>query len=97
VAAAALILAEKEAASPYEREHVCPYLYGRGEIFRLHRPLAPLPWQGPDMRLTVDTWEDYEKAQTLYRSLSDLPLQERGKGEAIISTYKKLFLQGKNP
>jgi spore coat polysaccharide biosynthesis protein SpsF len=88
--AGALLRAEKEAASPPEREHVCPYLYGRPDLFRLHRPLAPLRWQGPDIRLTVDTREDYERAQILYRALSNLPPEERNKGEAIISMYRKI-------
>jgi spore coat polysaccharide biosynthesis protein SpsF len=89
VAAAALLRAEREAAALPEREHVCPYLYGRPELFRLHRPLAPLPWQGPDMRLTVDTPEDYEKAQILYRALRELSPEERNRGEVIINFYRK--------
>jgi spore coat polysaccharide biosynthesis protein SpsF len=48
VNAAALLRAEAEAAAPHEREHVCPYLYGHPELFRLHRPLAPLRWCAPD-------------------------------------------------
>jgi spore coat polysaccharide biosynthesis protein SpsF len=91
VAAGALLRAEQEAASPPEREHVCPYLYGHPELFRLHRPLAPLPWQGPDIRLTVDTREDYERAQILYQALSGISPEERSKGAVIIGAYKKLF------
>jgi spore coat polysaccharide biosynthesis protein SpsF len=94
VAATALLRAEKEAAAPPEREHVCPYLYGHPDIFRLHRPLAPRLWQGPEIRLTVDTREDYDKAQVLYEALSDLSPEERSRGETIISFYKKLFSPG---
>jgi spore coat polysaccharide biosynthesis protein SpsF len=97
VVAAALLRAEKEAAAPAEREHVCPYLYGHPEIFRLHRPLAPVSWQGPAIRLTVDTREDYERAQALYDALGGLPPNERAKGETIISFYKKLFCAGERP
>jgi spore coat polysaccharide biosynthesis protein SpsF len=97
VAAAALLRAEKEAALPPEREHVCPYLYGHPEMFRLHRPLAPVPWQGPALRLSVDTREDYEKARLLYDALSALPPGKRGRGKAIISRYKKLFRSGERP
>jgi spore coat polysaccharide biosynthesis protein SpsF len=93
VAAAALLRAAEEAASPFDREHVCPYLYGHPEIFRLHRPLAPLPWQGPDIRLTVDTREDYEKARILYRALADLSPEERNRGAAVIGAYNTLFPQ----
>ena len=97
VTAAALLRAEKEAAALSEREHVCPYLYGHPELFHLHRPLAPLSWQGPDIRLTVDTREDYERAQILYHALSDLSPEERNRGEAIIAAYKKLFPRQLSP
>jgi spore coat polysaccharide biosynthesis protein SpsF len=92
LAAPALLRAEQEALSPSEREHVSPYLYGRPELFRLHRPLAPLPWQGGGLRLTVDTREDYEKAQILYRALRDLPPEARTRGAEIIAVYKKIFM-----
>jgi len=89
VSANALFRAETAAASPYEREHVCPYLYTHPELFRLHRPLAPLHWQGPDLRLTVDTAEDYERAQSLFAALDTLG-EERYRGPAIIAAYRKL-------
>jgi spore coat polysaccharide biosynthesis protein SpsF len=75
--------------SDYDREHVCPYLYNHGELFNLHRPLAPLRWQGPDIRLTVDTQEDYERAEKLYAALKNEPL--RYHGPAIIAAYNALF------
>ena len=91
VAAEALLRAESEAAAQAEREHVCPYLYGHPELFRLHRPLAPLKWQAPQQRVTVDTAEDYGRAQALYARLLALPREERSKGENIITVYKSLY------
>jgi spore coat polysaccharide biosynthesis protein SpsF len=85
VSAAALFRAEAEASAPGEREHVCPYLYNHPEIFSLHRPLAPKAWQG-NMRLTVDTQDDYERAKKLYDAL---PEKDRHKGEVIIHTWGK--------
>jgi spore coat polysaccharide biosynthesis protein SpsF len=74
VSADALLRAEREAKQPQEREHVCPYLYGNPELFRLHRPLAPSQWQSPSvtppLSLTVDTMEDYLMAKDLYETLS---------------------------
>jgi spore coat polysaccharide biosynthesis protein SpsF len=87
----ALLRAEAEATFPEEREHVCPYLYRHEELFRLHRPLSPPAWRGPDMRLTVDTAEDYERAQQLFRALSPLPPELRFSGETIIALYRELF------
>jgi spore coat polysaccharide biosynthesis protein SpsF len=71
VAAEALLRAEREAVLPYEREHVCPYLYGHGELFLLHRPLAPIRWRHPEVRLTVDTGEDYCRALQLWGKLAE--------------------------
>jgi spore coat polysaccharide biosynthesis protein SpsF len=94
VNAKALLRAEAETASQYDREHVCPYLYNHPEKFLLHRPLAPQHWQGPEIRLTVDTRQDYEQAQILYAALDrlentgKLSTGERYKGEVIIRVYK---------
>jgi spore coat polysaccharide biosynthesis protein SpsF len=96
VSAAALLRADTEATAPFEREHVCPYLYGHPENFLLHRPLAPLRWQRA-IRLTVDTKEDYERARILYTALDKsvdagtLSGEERYRGAAIINAYKTVF------
>ena len=60
IRASALLAAEAEARDPYEREHVCPFLYRRPERFRIYRPAAPGPFLAPEARLTVDTRADYE-------------------------------------
>jgi spore coat polysaccharide biosynthesis protein SpsF len=92
VSAAALLRAKAEAAAPHEREHVCPYLYGHPELFLLHRPLAPLRWQGPAIRLTVDTPEDYERAQELYAALERFgDSEERYRGTGILKIWGELF------
>jgi spore coat polysaccharide biosynthesis protein SpsF len=110
VSAAALLRAGTEARAPSEREHVCPYLYGHPENFLLHRPLAPLRWRGigigdrgsgigggATIRLTVDTKEDYERAQILYAALDKmensgtLTGEERYHGAAIINAHKAVF------
>jgi spore coat polysaccharide biosynthesis protein SpsF len=91
VASEALLRAEREAEAPDEREHVCPYLYRHPELFRLHRPLAPRRWQGPDCRITVDTKEDYDRANSLYERLSSLPLEKRNLGENVLSVYESLW------
>jgi spore coat polysaccharide biosynthesis protein SpsF len=95
VSAEALFRAEAKAAAPFEKEHVCPYLYNHPESFLLHRPLSPPQWQG-DFRLTVDTAEDYERAQLLYAELDrrqnegTLSGEERYRGAAIINAYRAL-------
>jgi spore coat polysaccharide biosynthesis protein SpsF len=92
VSAEALLRAEREAVTQAEREHVCPYLYGHPEWFLLHRPLAPLAWQAPSLRLTVDTPEDYQRAQFLSRALvEESGGRARYQGETIIRISKKIF------
>jgi spore coat polysaccharide biosynthesis protein SpsF len=92
----ALLLAGTEASSQYDREHVCPYLYTHPERFLLHRPLAPQNWQGHEIRLTIDTKQDYEQAQVLYSELDrlentgELSEGDRYKGEVIIGAYREL-------
>ena len=88
----ALLQAEREAQTLYERENVCPYLYEHPLLFRLHRPIAPPDWQGMDMRITVDTEEDYQRAITLYKALSGLSPSERSQGIAVISAYRSCDL-----
>ena len=91
VSSQALFRAEKEAKVQPEREHVCPYLYAHPEIFILHRPMAPFEWQGADMRITVDTKDDYERVSELYGELLSLPREERNLGENVIAAYKRVF------
>jgi spore coat polysaccharide biosynthesis protein SpsF len=88
VTTSALLQAESQAVSPFEREHVCPYLYNHPELFRLHRPLAPLRWQGT-FHLTVDTQEDYDRAAELYCALKDEP--RRCNGDVIVKRYADIF------
>lgn len=85
VSAAALLKAAEETNSVFDREHVCPYLYNNPQMFKLHRPLAPIKWQFPDIRVTIDTHEDYERAKQLYIALNNNP--HRYNGSTIIEKY----------
>jgi len=94
VSADALLRAGEKAASPYDREHVCPYLYTNPDLFRLHRPLAPLRWQASDIRITIDTQEDYANAEKLFAALKDNPYRHHG--HVIIAAYRSLFSSSQN-
>jgi spore coat polysaccharide biosynthesis protein SpsF len=92
VAVQALLRAEREAETPYHKEHVCPYMYENGGVFTLHRPLAPAKWRYPAMRLSVDTAADYENAKLLYTELLRCALpEERALGECIAGAYNRIF------
>jgi spore coat polysaccharide biosynthesis protein SpsF len=77
VRAEALLAAGKEALDPYEREHVCPFLYRRPERFVIERPPAPADFCAPGLSLTVDTAADFEKVRRIFAALyrgTPLPL-----------------------
>ena len=56
----ALEEAHKEAKTPYEREHVTPYIYGHPEKYRV---------TGVSNRWTVDTPEDFELVRRLLEKI----------------------------
>jgi spore coat polysaccharide biosynthesis protein SpsF len=63
----ALLSAAREAADPYEREHVTPFLYRRPERFRI-ASVERSPSLA-DLRWTVDTPEDYAFVCRVYDAL----------------------------
>jgi spore coat polysaccharide biosynthesis protein SpsF (cytidylyltransferase family)/2-polyprenyl-3-methyl-5-hydroxy-6-metoxy-1,4-benzoquinol methylase len=48
--------------SSYDHEHVGPALYNHPDRFVAVREPAPAEWQYPDMRTTIDTRDDYDRA-----------------------------------
>jgi spore coat polysaccharide biosynthesis protein SpsF len=95
----ALLRAEREAECAPEREHVCPYLYTHPELFFLHRPLAPGIWRDLTMRLTVDTPEDFRRAEALYQALTGSADEKKNRrlGETVIEAYRKIPRKAAGP
>jgi spore coat polysaccharide biosynthesis protein SpsF len=65
----ALDVALCETHSPYDREHVMPYLVDHPEKFRVVIEQAPPELFQPDLHLTLDTPEDLERLDILFREL----------------------------
>lgn len=65
----AILRAAEEAKDPAHREHVCPYLYEHPERFRILRPPAPQEYFRPDLRITIDSEEDYHFALALQSAI----------------------------
>lgn len=59
-----LLQAQRDAATPYDREHVTPWVRRADAVVRV-APTAPEPVRAPDLRLTVDTPDDLVLAQRL--------------------------------
>ena len=71
----ALMKADADADTRYEREHVAPYIYGHPWAFRIHRPVVECSLQS-DARVTIDLPSDLENVRILYDALyRGLPLE----------------------
>jgi len=55
----ALYQAEKNTRSPYDIEHVTPYVYNHPELFRLYHIKSEEDAFYPEGRITIDTENDY--------------------------------------
>lgn len=51
--------AYKNATKNYEKEHITPYINRNPEIFKINEIKAPQELYAPDIRITLDTEEDY--------------------------------------
>jgi spore coat polysaccharide biosynthesis protein SpsF len=54
---------------PFEREHITQYLYRREFEYRIVRGVPEADLQKPDVRLTIDTEEDYRAMCEIYEAL----------------------------
>ncbi|NIZ19023.1 cytidylyltransferase domain-containing protein [Entomospira culicis] len=56
-----LLDAYANASSPFEREHVTPYIYGHPQRYKVIKPVVESRFFAPDLRSTLDTPEDYTR------------------------------------
>lgn len=61
--------AYKNAKKNYEREHVTPYIYENPQTFKVNRVNASERLFSPDIRITLDTEEDYALLCLVFDSL----------------------------
>jgi spore coat polysaccharide biosynthesis protein SpsF len=64
-----LEIASAESRDPFEREHVTQYIYRREGEFRVTRGVPDAPFRRFDVKLTVDTEEDYRGMADIYEHL----------------------------
>lgn len=62
----ALERAYKEAKESYQREHVTDYIYENPSIFRLKNVYPTDEYNKPELRVTLDTYEDYMLLCAIY-------------------------------
>jgi spore coat polysaccharide biosynthesis protein SpsF len=73
----ALLYTAQHAYTPYDREHVFPFIVANPGRYRLHTHYAPLEVNRPHYRLCVDEWEDYLLIQEVWRRLAGSCTVER--------------------
>lgn len=61
--------AYKNGLKPHHREHVTPYIKENPRLFKLVKYTTEIANPFPDLRLTVDTDEDFALAELLYKAL----------------------------
>jgi spore coat polysaccharide biosynthesis protein SpsF len=67
----ALTIAYQSATENYQKEHVSPFIYANKTFFRVLEPVATGYYHAPDLRVTVDTREDFEKVKGLFERYRD--------------------------
>ncbi len=65
----ALEAANRASSDPFEHEHITTFVYRHPEQFRIGKPDCPEAWHFPEARVTLDTKEDYELLQKVFRDL----------------------------
>ncbi|MHC4310102.1 MAG: cytidylyltransferase domain-containing protein [Planctomycetota bacterium] len=81
ITAACLQRADKIITNPFEREHVTLGIYQRPEVFKVHFINVPPFCDNANIRLTIDTQQDYKMLKDLFALLND---------EALTVSSKKL-------
>ncbi|MBE0479074.1 glycosyltransferase family protein [Candidatus Aerophobetes bacterium] len=62
----ALEKAYKNTEKDYEKEHVTPYIYKNSHLFKINKVKAPQELFAPNIRVTLDTEEDYALLCTVF-------------------------------
>ncbi|MGA2141534.1 MAG: spore coat protein [Brevinematales bacterium] len=95
----ALSIAYKNARSPYDLEHVTPFIYKNRDSFKVLEPLSSGFYYSPDIRVTVDTPADLAHVRQIFDNFKNKAFISM---EDIISYHKdrnkvKTFYPGKIP
>ncbi len=69
--AESLLKAQTLTDEPYDHEHVGPALYRHQDIFACVFKPSPACWKYPELRTTIDTAGDYQRAKRLYAWLNE--------------------------
>jgi spore coat polysaccharide biosynthesis protein SpsF len=79
--------AAASASSPYDREHVTPFIRQSTDRFDVRLVPAPFDLRRPSLRLTVDTRDDLQFVRSLVEQAGDMPLIPLGSVIALADRY----------
>lgn len=82
----ALTTTYKNARYPYDLEHVTPFIYKNRDSFKVCEPLSSGFYYAPEIKVTVDTQEDYERVKSIFEYYKDKSFISM---EDIISYFEK--------
>lgn len=88
VKSSALLMADREAKDLFEREHITQYVYHHPEKFKIIKAIPEERFRLPELRLTVDTIDDFKFMEEIYNALW------RGRPIALEEVIE--YLKGKN-
>ncbi|MCD6238898.1 MAG: glycosyltransferase family protein [Thermotogae bacterium] len=83
----ALEEAYKKATKDFEKEHVTPYIYKNPQRFKINILKAPKELYAPDIRITLDTEEDYALLCAVFDYL--YPKNEYFNAYDIVNLFKE--------
>ena len=86
--ARSLLAAEQLTDDPYDHEHVGPALYRHTDTFSCIREPAPEQWYMPQLRTTIDTEQDYERACFIIQYLQKNKINLPPSSSAIVKACK---------
>ncbi len=66
ISRSAIEIAYKNAKTDYEKEHVTPFLYKNRDSFSILEPVSTGFYYTPEIRVTVDTYEDLQRVRGVF-------------------------------
>lgn len=73
ISRSALEAAYKNAKTDYEKEHVTPFLYKNRDSFTILEPVSTGLYYAPEIRVTVDTYEDLQRVRGVFAHYREKP------------------------
>ncbi len=84
---------EREAVDAHEREHITTNIYRNPDKYKVIEKRCKEEYYLPDIKISLDTNEDYELIKNIYNDVYDFEPIEIG---ALIRWIKRKMLAGKN-